>query len=76
MWGTSERWGLVRVAYTYLEFCRVSSLLTQKRNQALHHLGAASRIVKREIFHEIVDWLFALFQDGKSAEIACQLMAI
>jgi len=74
--GTIRHWCLGRVAYTYLELRRVSSLLTQKRGQVLHTLGDVCRIVKREIVHALVDWLFALFRDGKNVEIACQLMAI
>ena len=74
--GTIRHWCLGRVAYTYLELRRVSSLLTQKRDQALHTLGDVCRILKREIVRGIVNWLFVIFHDGKNAETACQLLAV
>ena len=74
--GTIRHWCLGRVAYTYLELRRVSSLLALRRDQALHTLGDVCRIVKREIVRNLVNWLFAIFHDGKNAETACHLLAI
>ena len=74
--GTIRHWCLGRVAYSYLELRRVNSLLSRKRDQALHSLGQVCRTVKREILRSFVEWLFALFQAGQNAEIACQLLAV
>lgn len=74
--GTIRHWCLGRVAYTYLELRRVNSLLTQKRDQALHTLGDVCRTVKREVVQGLVHWLFALFQAGQNVESACQLLGI
>lgn len=74
--GTIRHWCLGRVAYTYLELRRVNSLLTQKRDQAMHTLGDVCRTVKREVVQGLVHWLFALFQAGRNVESACQLLGI
>lgn len=72
--GTIRHWCLVRVTYTYLELRRVKSLLTHKRDQALHTLGDVCREVKREVARALVEWLHTTFQDGRDIETACQLL--
>lgn len=74
--GTIRHWCLGRVAYTYLELRRVTSLLTRGRDQALHTLGDVCRSVKREVVRALVEWLYALFQAGQDVEAARQLLGV
>ena len=72
--GNGNCWYLVRVTYTYLKLRRVKSLLTHKRDQALHTLGDVCLEFKREVARALVEWLHTTFQDGREIETACQLL--
>lgn len=74
--GTIRHWCLGRVTYTYLELRRVHSLLTHKSDQTFRTLGDVCRAVKREIVRALVDWLYDLFQVGRSPEVACALLGV
>lgn len=74
--GTIRHWCLGRVIYTYLELRRVNSLLTHKRDQALHTLGDVCRAVKREVLRALVEWLYELFQAQQNPEVACALLGV
>jgi len=62
--------------HTYLELRRVNSLLTQKRDHALHTLGDVCHIVKCEIVRALIEWLYVLFQAGQDTEAVCQLQGV
>jgi hypothetical protein len=74
--GTIRHWCLGRVIYTYLELRRVNSLLSHRRDRALHTLGDVCRAVKREVLRALVDWLYDLFQRKQDPAVACALLGL
>jgi len=74
--GTIRHCCLGRVIYTYLELRRVNSLLTQRRDQALHTSGDVYRAVKREVVRALVEWLYDLFLARQNPQVACLLLGV